>query len=187
MANDHLQLLPKLLTSFSVLVHKHTHTALPTDELTKPILSNLNLLVAPAKHVRPLLASVHLADVHPLRPGAGVRQDDGAAEAAVPGAVAHEPQACRVVEVVGLLAVGVELAREGELGQGAAARGGEGLLLAFRVDAVQVAVPDAGVPRVAEEDERVGEGLEPVCDLGLERLIRLCVVVHHEGLSERVL
>lgn len=184
MANDHLQLLPELLTSFSVLVHKDAHATLPTDELTEPILPNLNLPVAPSEHVRPLLAGVHLTDMHPLRPGAGVGHDDGAAEAAVPRAVAHEAQARRVVEVVGLLAVGVELAREGELGQRAAARGREGLLLALRVDAVQVAIPDAGVARVAEEDEGVGEGLEPVCDRGLERLVRLCVVVHHQCLWE---
>lgn len=125
---------------------------------------------------------MHLANVHPLGTRAGVGQDDGTPEAAVPGAVAHEAQARRVVEVVGLLAVGVELAGEGELGEGAAARGREGLLLALRVDAVQVAVPDAGVARVAEEDERVGEGLEPVCDGGLEGLVGLGVVVHHEGL-----
>lgn len=178
----HLQLLPEFLPSFSILIHEDAHAALPANELAKSILPNLDLPVTPAKHVRPLLTGVHLANVHPLGSGAGIGKDDGTPEAAVPRAVAHEPEARRVVEVVGLLTVGVELAREGELGQDAAARGREGLLLALRVDAVQVSVPDAGVSRVAEEDERVGERLEPVCDLRLEGLVGLGVVVHHECL-----
>lgn len=180
--HHHLQLLPKLLPALGIFVHENAHAALPTNKLAKPVLPDLNLPVTPAEHVRPLLTSMHLANMHPLGTRAGIGQDDGAPEAAVPGAVAHEAQARRVVEVVGLLAVGVELAGEGELGEGAAARGREGLLLALGVDAVQVAVPDAGVARVAEEDERVGEGLEPVCDGGLEGLVGLGVVVHHEGL-----
>lgn len=175
----HLQFLSKLLPAFSVLVHKDADTALAADELSKSVLPNLDLPVAPPKHVSPLLPGVHLANMHTLGAGAGIGQDDGTPEASVPGAVAHEAEARRVVEVIGLLAVGVELAREYQLGQAAAARGREGLLLALGVDAVQIPVPDAGVARVAEEDERVGEGLEPVGNGRLEGLVGLGVVVHH--------
>lgn len=53
-------------------------------------------------------------------------------------------------------------------------------MLAF--DAVEIAVPDAGVAGLAEKNEGVGERFEPVCDGGFESLIRLSVVVHDESL-----
>lgn len=135
----------------------------------------MNLAIAPAQHVRPHLAGVHLADVHALAPRAGVAHDHGAAPGAVPRAVAHPAEAGRVVKVVLLLAVGEELAREGELGERARARGADGRVA---LGAVEVAVEDAGVARGAEEDEGVGEGLEPVGHGRCEGLAGLSVVVH---------
>ena len=65
------------------------------------------------------------------------------------------------------------------------AAGGRELVLAL--DAVQVAVPDAGVAINTEEDEGVCDGLEPVGDRGFESLVRLGAMAHDNGLWVRYL
>ena len=61
----------------------------------------------------------------------------------------------------------VELSSQSQFGQGAAARRAESLLVAFGIDAVEVAVEDAGVAVIAEKDEGVCQGLEEGFDWGL--------------------
>lgn len=75
-----------------------------------------------------------------------------------------------------MFTVGVEFAGEGEVWESTAAGGWEGV---FAFDAVEVAVEEAGVAVVAEEDEGVGEGFEEGFDGGFEGLVGLGVVVHY--------
>ena len=94
-------------------------------------------------------------------------------------ALAGPADALRLVEVVILPAVGVQLAGEAEVGQLAAAGDAEGLDVVGRVaaDAVQIAVEDARVAGLAEQDQGVGERLEEGLDADFERLVGLRVVV----------
>lgn len=107
------------------------------------------------------------------------------------GASAYEAQTgWFVVEVVVLLAVGEQLAREDQVGQlVAAAR----RLRVLALHAIQIAVEDARVALVAQQDQRVGQRLEEALDRRRHRLARLRVVVHHHrhgrvrlGLHERL-
>ena len=122
---------------------------------------------------------MQVADVHSLLARPRVAQHARQAVRVVRGALARPADAGRVVEVVVLLAVGVQLAGQAEVGQLAAAGGGEGLDIVRRVaaDAVQVAVEDARVAGLAEEDQRVGERLEEGLDADFEGLVGLRVVV----------
>ena len=97
----------------------------------------------------------------------------------VPRAFAGPADALRVVEIVVLLAIGVQLAREAEVGELPAAGDAEGLDVVAGVafDAIEVAVEDARVAGLAEEDQSVGEGLKEGLDADFERLVGLRVVV----------
>lgn len=85
-----------------------------------------------------------------------------------------------LVPVVVLVAVGVALAREHDVGELAAARGGLGLVA---LCTVEVAVEDARVALAAQQDQRVGERLEEALDRRLDCLTGLRVVIGHKGLK----
>ena len=87
----------------------------------------------------------------------------------------YEADAVRVVPVVFLVAVGVEVSCEDEIGELSAAGGWFGVLALY---AVEVAPEDAWVALFAEEDERVGEGFEEAFDVCCYCLTWLGVVVH---------
>lgn len=123
---------------------------------------------------------MHLANVHADRSGLSVAHDHGTPRGAVPSAIAHPAKTVGpVVKVVSLAAVGEDLSGHGEFGERTAAAGFRGVRAA---GAKEVAVEDARVAGLAEEDEGVREGLEPVGDGGLEGLVGLRVVVHNQSL-----
>jgi hypothetical protein len=170
----HRELLPPL----SIRTHPHSNTRTRTLEQPVPLVINLDLALLPAQQIRPLLARMHLADGHPDLARARVTHDAGQARLAIPRAAAHKANAVCVVEVVVLVAVGVELAGKNQIRQLAAARG-PGLVLAL--EAVQVAVEGARVALRAQQDQRVRERLEEALDGRLDGLPRLRVVVGHDG------
>ena len=53
------------------------------------------------------------------------------------------------------------------------------------LNAVEIAVEDAGVAGVAEEDQCVGEWLEEWLDGGFERLVGLGIVIHYQCLDHQ--
>lgn len=85
-----------------------------------------------------------------------------------------------VVKVVVLFAVCVETAGQGHVGEFVSARWSF-FVLAF--DAVEISVEETGIAVVAEEDQRVGEGLEETFDWCLDCLTLLRVVVLHNRLT----
>lgn len=56
----------------------------------------------------------------------------------------------------------------------------------FSLDSVEITVEDAGVAIITEKDEGIGEGLKERLNGGFERLVRLGVMVHYEGLSIQI-
>lgn len=53
------------------------------------------------------------------------------------------------------------------------------------LNAVEIAIEDAGVAGVAEEDQCVGEWLEEWLDGGFERLVGLGIVIHYQCLDHQ--
>lgn len=115
-----------------------------------------------------------LADRHPNLPRSLVAHHARQPRRPIPRAAAHEANAIRIVPVILLVAVGIQVAGEDQVGQLAAAR--RGFFVRF-CQAVQVAVEGAGVAFFAQEDEAVGEGLEEAFDAGGHCLAGLGVVV----------
>lgn len=175
------QLFVELLPSLRIFVHIDSHTALSTWKLAKAITSNLNLPVIPPKHIRPLLPGMHLAYMHPLAARPGIAQHDRAPKASIPRAVPDEAKTRWEVKVLGLLAVCIQFASQDDFGQDAAAGWWEGV---FAFDTKEVSVKDAGIAAVAEEDEGVGQWLEPISHGSLEGLVGLRVVIHYERLGK---
>jgi hypothetical protein len=82
------------------------------------------------------------------------------------------------VEVVVLLAIGVELPGKREVRQFSTTCRIEGM---FSFDAIEVSIEDTGVPFLSEKDQAVCQGLEERLYGCLEGLIGLGVVVHDKG------
>lgn len=84
-----------------------------------------------------------------------------------------------VVEVVILLAIGVQLSCQGHVGKLVSARW---RFLVLALDTVEISVEQARVAVISEEDERVCKWLEEALDGGSDSLSLLGVVVLHNGL-----
>lgn len=119
-----------------------------------------------------------LTDSHALLARASIAQDDGQAIGSVVGASADEAETRGLVEVVFLVAVREQLAREDQMGEFVAAAG---WLFVLAFHAVQVTVEHARVALVAQQDQRVRERLEEPLDRRRHCLAGLCVVIHDHG------
>ena len=120
---------------------------------------------------------MHFSHKHPLLPHLGITQQHRASRGPIPRPAPHPPDAIRVVEVIVLLAVGVQFARQRQIGDLALRGGGFPVVFHAPADAVDVAVEEAGVAVFPQQDQGVGEGEEPVGYLELERLGGLRVMV----------
>jgi hypothetical protein len=178
LVNIRIKLRRELLPPLSIRTHPHGNTRPRTLEQPVPLVINLDLALLPAQQIRPLLARMHLADGHPDLARARITHDTRQPGLAIPRAAAHKANAVCVVEVVLLVAVGVELAGKNQIRQLAAARG-PGLVLAL--EPVQVAVEGTRVALRAQQDQRVRERLEEALDGRFDGLPRLRVVVRHDG------
>jgi hypothetical protein len=148
--------LTKPIPPFRVLINPNTQTRTGTNKHAKALMINLHLTSLPAQDIRPLLASMHLTHMHPLLARSSIRHHDRTAPSLIPRSISYPPDTSRVVEVVLLEPVCVELPGESEVRESTAAGGTKGLLVAFGIDAIEVAVKDARIAVEAEEDEGVG-------------------------------
>ncbi len=168
-----------LIPPFGVLIDPDRHTGAGTHELAIPFVVNLDLVRLPAQHVGPDFPGMLLADGHPLLAGRGIRQHARQAGPAIMRASAHEAQAIRVVvKVIVLLAVREQLPRKHQMRQFPSTRR---RLRVLAFDPVQIAIKDARVTLVAQQDQGVRDGLEEALDGRGDRLAGLRVVVHHHG------
>jgi hypothetical protein len=171
--------LPEPIPSLGPLIHKHTRTTATDREAPPPILTNCNLCALPPKHIRPPLTLMHLAHKHPLLAHPRIRDEHRTPIPPIPGAPPHPPHQIRLIKVIILLAVRVQLPRQTEVRDFALGRGRQPVVVDAALEAVDVAVEDAGIAGVAEEDQRVGVDGEPAGDGGGEGLGGLRVVVHY--------
>ena len=126
-------------------MHKHTRTAPTYGKHPPPLIIDLDLPLLPPQHIRPHLPLVQLPNPHPQLPHVRIAQHHRTPVRPIPCPPPHPPDHIRLVEVVVLLAVGVALPRQREIGDSSAGGGRQPVVLDAALDAVDVAVEEAGV------------------------------------------
>ena len=137
--------LSKLIPSLGLPLHKHTDAHTTTRKHPEPVLPNLYLPITPPQHISPHLTLMQLAHIHPLLPRLRVTHHHRHSIRMVPGPASYPADHVRVVEIVILLAVREQLARQRQVWDLALRGGLAPVVFAAAFEAVQVAVEEAGV------------------------------------------
>ncbi len=95
---------------------------------------------------------MHLPNKHPLLPLFRITQQDRRPIPTIPRPPPHPPNQIRLIKVIILLAIRVQFPGEAQIGDFALRGGREPVVRYAAAEAVDVAVEDAGVAGLAEED-----------------------------------
>lgn len=170
--------LSKSISSRGILVNVNTYTRPRTRELAKSVVSNRYLGLLPPQDISPHLALVHGADFHPLLTGSSVTHH--ACQTVFMGLVtlSNPSDAICLIEVILLVAIGVEFTREDNIWKLAAASWGFRWHIFTASHAIEVTIEDAGVTRTSKKNKAIRERFKEPFDRSGHGLARLGVMVH---------
>jgi hypothetical protein len=171
------KLIPALRITPDINRNRHTRAL----EQSEPLIINNNLLLIPSQNVRPFLTRMEISYSHSNFSGPGIRHNARQTSRVVRSSATDEANAVRIVEVGVLFSIGVEFPGEDHIGEFSA---GDGIFGIVAFDAEEVTKEDGGVAAVLEEDDAVGERLEPAFDVDGHGLAGLEVVGVYDGLGE---